>query len=227
VESMLHWLGYGLCHQLPERSFIGGGIQVPVCARDTGIYMGFVVAILVMALLEGRERPTEPPSLLKSLVLGLMVGTMVFDGVTSYAGLRATTNEIRLLTGLAAGYALAAFTLPLLNGQLWAVAGRGRVLGTNTRFGLFLGSLPIAWLLIFYIAPVLGIFYPLMVGVAVILTFMVVNLVIVCLLPAFERKANRLTDAWPALLISLGLTAAELILASYLKYWLESVAGLR
>jgi len=224
---MLHWLGYGLCHQLPERSFIGGGVQVPVCARDTGIYMGFVIAILVMAVLEGRERPTEPPSVLKSLVLGLMVGTMVFDGVTSYAGLRTTTNEIRLLTGLAAGYALAAFTLPLLNGQLWAVAGRGRVLGTNARFGLFLGSLPIVWLLIFYIAPVLGVFYPLMVGVAVIVTFMVVNLVIVCLLPAFERKANRLTDAWPALLISLGLTGAELILASYLKYWLESVAGLR
>lgn len=224
---MLHWLGYGLCHQLPERSFIGGGVQVPVCARDTGIYAGFVVAILVMALLEGRERPTEPPSLLRSLVLGLMVGAMVLDGVSSYAGLRTTSNEIRLLTGLTTGYALAAFTLPLLNGQLWAVAGRGRVLGTNTRFGLFLGSLPIAWSLIFYAAPVLGAFYPVMVGVCVIVTFVVVNLVIVCLLPAFERKASRLSDSWLALLISLGLTAAELILASYLKYWLERVAGLR
>lgn len=227
MEPLLHWLGYGLCHQLPERSFAGGGLQVPVCARDTGMYIGFVAALLVMAWLEGRERPTEPPSLLKGLVLGLMVAAMVFDGITSYAGWRTTTNELRLLTGLTTGYALAALTLPLLNGQLWAVAGRGRVLGTSTRFAVFLGSLPIAWLLIFYLAPALGVFYPLLVGGSIIATFAAVNLVIVCLLPAFERRANRFADAWFAVLISLGLTVAELALASYLKYWLEGVAGLR
>jgi len=227
VELVLHWLGYGLCHQLPERSFVAGGLQVPVCARDTGIYVGFAVALVLMAALEGRERPTEPPSALKSLVLALMVGIMVLDGITSYAGLRATTNGIRLLTGLTAGYALAAFTIPLLNGQLWARSGIGRVLGTRARFAWFLGSLPIVWMLVFYAAPYLGVVYPLLVALAITVTFSTVNMVIVCLLPVFERKAVRLRDAWPAALISISLTALELTAASYLKFWLESIAGLR
>jgi len=227
VELVLHWLGYGLCHQLPERSFMAGGLQVPVCARDTGIYVGFSVALMVLAIMEGRQRPTEPPSRLKSLALALMVGVMVLDGITSYAGLRTTTNEIRLLTGLTAGYALAAFTMPLLNGQLWMRSGQGRVLGTRAHFAWFLASLPFVWLLVFYLFPYLGVAYPVLVAVSIIVTFTTVNMVIVCLLPAFERKASRFRDAWLAVAISLGLTTIELVAASYLKFWLESVTGLR
>lgn len=227
MDTFLHWLGYGLCHQLPERSFFGAGLQVPVCARDTGIYVGFAIAALIIAILEGRERQTEPPGLMRSLLLAGFVLMMVIDGVTSYSGLRGTTNEIRLATGLATGWALAAFTVPLLNGQLWEQAGRSRILSGHGRFLVFLGALAPTWLLVFYAAPLLGVVYPVLVAVAVIVTFAMVNLVIVCLLPPFERRARRLRDAWLPILLSLMFTVLELAAASYLKYWLEKLAGLR
>ena len=61
IAEFLQWMGFGLCHQLPERSFFGGGVQVPVCARDTGIYVGFVVAFAVIALVHSGERPKGFP----------------------------------------------------------------------------------------------------------------------------------------------------------------------
>ena len=39
--------GSVLCHQLPARSFFLWGVQMPVCARCTGIYAGAAVAALV------------------------------------------------------------------------------------------------------------------------------------------------------------------------------------
>ena len=50
LQGFLHWMGYGLCHQLPERSFFGGGVQVPVCARDTGIYFGVLISLALIAI---------------------------------------------------------------------------------------------------------------------------------------------------------------------------------
>ena len=61
IQSFLHWLGFGLCHQLPERSFFGGGTQVPVCARDTGIYLGFMLSLIAdLARAQGGPPPRVP-----------------------------------------------------------------------------------------------------------------------------------------------------------------------
>lgn len=40
---------YG-CHQLPERSFFIGGYQFPLCARCTGITIGYLFALLLCIL---------------------------------------------------------------------------------------------------------------------------------------------------------------------------------
>lgn len=225
MEQVLHWLGYGLCHQLPERSFFGGGIQVPVCARDTGIYLGFAVALIILAVLHRGERPTEVPSAEKSALLGLFVIAMAVDGVTSYAGMRDTTNAIRLATGLGTGFALAAFTLPLVNGELWRRAGRGRVLQGAGRAAVFFGALPVTFLLVLYVAPALGVVYPIAVGASIIATFVSVNLVIASLLPWFERRADRLRDAWAPLVLALAFSLLEIAATAQLKAMLEHAAA--
>lgn len=38
VKTQLH---FSLCHRLPERSFFWKGKQFPVCARCTGIHIGY------------------------------------------------------------------------------------------------------------------------------------------------------------------------------------------
>ncbi len=87
IAEFLQWMGFGLCHQLPERSFVGGGVQVPVCARDTGIYVGFVVAFAVIALVHRGERPREFPRPYVWAVMGVLLALLAWDGVTSYAAL--------------------------------------------------------------------------------------------------------------------------------------------
>lgn len=224
LQSVLDAIGYGLCHQLPERSLFGGGIQVPVCARDAGIYLGFSMALIVLALMH-RDRPSGVPSTRVNLMLGLGVALMAIDGLTSYAGLRATTNEIRLLTGLITGFALAAWIVPMINAELWRNPGSGRVLDNGRRLAWYAAALVFSYVAVWYGGPQLGAVYPILATVSIIVTFTAVNLVIVLLLPAFEGRAERLRDAWLPLVLALVLTAVELTLSAWLKAWLLGAAA--
>jgi uncharacterized membrane protein len=224
LNAVLQWIGFGLCHQLPERSFFGGGVQVPVCARDTGIYVGFIASILILALLQ-RTRPTRLPGLGVSILLAAMLFSMVLDGVLSYAGLRETTNAVRLLTGLAAGYSMAAVATPLINDELWRRASSERVLSRTTTVFAWLGSMLLIFALLFWLAPLLGVVYPVFVTVCILATLTAVNLLIVLLLPAFGRKAERFRDARIALALAFALSLFEIAVAALLKYLLVMLVG--
>jgi uncharacterized membrane protein len=194
-----------------------------VCARDAGIYLGFVVALTVLALLY-RDRPTYAAPTWVNIVLALGVAAMAIDGFTSYAGLRTTTNEIRFLTGHLTGFAIAAWLVPMLNAELWRTSGSGRVLGKPMEFGAYLVALVASYAALWYLGPLLGVLFPITATLAIIVTFVVVNLVIVSLMPPFERRVDRLRDAWLMLLIALGLTAVELAMSAWLKVWALGIA---
>ena len=217
LQAFLHWLGYGLCHQLPERSFFGGGVQVPVCARDTGIYIGFCISLALIAVLHRPERPREFPTAWGWTAFALMIGSMAVDGGTEYAGLRSTTNDLRLITGLASGFAIALLLTPMLNDSVWRRGDSGRVLDPLWRLGAWLSAVPLAYVAVWYGAPLLGVGYPILVAVAILVTLSVVNMVMVCLTPWFDRKATRLIDAWPPFLVGLVLAFAEIWLAGLLR----------
>ncbi len=218
--TLLHWFGFGLCHQLPERSLFGGGVQVPVCARDTGIYAGIVVSLLVISRLQ--RRPSGLPSLGVSVLLAAFVAVMALDGITSYAGIRETTNAVRLATGLLCGYAIGALLAPLINDQLWRTSSSERVLGTSRTLVLWLFSLPAAFAILWWGGPLFGVVYPGLVAIAVIAALTAVNLVIVTLLEVFERKADRLREAWLPLLLAFGIAWVEIFVSAALKLWLEA-----
>ena len=224
LQSLLDAIGFGLCHQLPERSFFGGDVRVPVCSRDVGIYVGFAVALLVLAL-SHRDRPRKVPPAWVNAVLALGVGLMAADGISSYAGLRPTTNEIRLITGLMTGFALAAWVMPLINSELWRTPGQGRVLGGSREVVLYLGAFCAAYGVIWYWAPHFGVAYPIGVAGAIIATFVAVNLAIVSLLPPFGARSETLAQAWPALVLALALTGAQLAVSSLLKTWLIGLSA--
>lgn len=217
LDAVLRFLGFGLCHQLPERSFFGGGVQVPVCARDTGIYVGFVVALIVIALLDrGRRRSQTPPAWLLAVAI-LFLLAMAWDGITSYTGLRVTTNEIRLATGLAAGFALAIVVAPILNGQLWRGGSPGRLLGRLPEAIAWLLALPVTYAVVLWGGPLIGLWYPVVVGASILATFTTVNLVVVALIPRFEHAAGSVSELLPPVAISLAATIAEIALADALR----------
>ena len=224
VQSFLHSMGYGLCHQLPERSFFGGGVQAPVCARDTGIYFGFLISLAVISALHRGRRPREFPPTMTWVAIALMIGAMGLDGATEYAGLRPTTNELRLITGLLAGFAIGAIVMPMLNDELWHESARERVLGTPEKLMVWLAAVPASYAVIYWVLPLLGVGYPLLVALAIVGTLTAVNLVMVCMIPMFERRATRLWQAWGAILLAVALSFIEIWLSALLRIGLVAVA---
>ncbi|MRS12902.1 MAG: DUF2085 domain-containing protein [Actinobacteria bacterium] len=223
LESLFKAIGYGLCHQLPERSLFGGGYQLPVCARDTGIYFGFTLGLIVLAVLARKSRPSELPRWPVLVLVGLFIAAMGFDGTTSYAGLRSTTNDIRLATGLATGWGLSALTWPMVNAQVWRAPGDGRVPDGARQVMLWLGGVAAAFPLVRWAMPVLGAGFPVALVIAILATFATINMVFIGLIPRFERRAASLRDLWLPLLLANGLTVLELAGAAWLRSLAESL----
>lgn len=113
----MNQVGYAICHQLPERSLTYGGRALPVCARDTGLFIGFTVGTLALLLAYG-ALPRRYPDWPKLAILFLFIVPTVADALSSYAGLRESTNALRLATGSLAGAGLAALVFPLAVTQL-------------------------------------------------------------------------------------------------------------
>lgn len=225
LQTLLHGLGFGLCHQLPARSFFGGGVQAPVCARDEGIYFGVLLGLGMLALLHRGKRPSEFANRLGMVVAIVLVGFMAWDGVTEYAGLRSTNNELRLITGLCAGYAIAMYVGPMLNGELLRRSDPVRVLEPGWRLGLYCLSIPVAYAVIFFGGPYLGVVYPTLVGLGIIGALVAVNLVVVALLPPWERSVERPPDLVVPGLVALALAAVEIAGAALLKLGLLALVS--
>ncbi len=225
ISAFLQWLGFGLCHQLPERSFFGGGIQAPVCARDTGIYIGFVVSLALVALLHRGERRRGFPGAAAWIVFGLLVAWMGFDGFSSYAGLRTTTNELRLITGLGVGFASAAILAPMLNEELWKRSSSARILDPTWRLAVWVVAMPVTWAALWWLAPLLGIAYPLLIALCILATFTAINLVIIGMLPPFDRAADRISQLILPATIALAVTFVEIWLAGLMRVALFALAG--
>lgn len=83
---------YG-CHQLPERSFFIGGYQFPLCARCTGITIGYLLALLLCIL-----------QMIVPLWLSfLMLIPLIVDGGVQLLFYIMSNNIRRFVTGLVFG----------------------------------------------------------------------------------------------------------------------------
>ena len=82
------------CHQMSERSFFIRGVQLPLCARCTGIVLGFLLLGPLVSIF-------TPGNMYLSLALILL---MCLDGLLQLKGVLQSTNLRRVLSGLGFGY---------------------------------------------------------------------------------------------------------------------------
>lgn len=92
--ALMDWCSkYWGCHQLPERSFFYKGYQFPICARCTGILLGYICAFVFLLL-------NIHLSFYLSIIL---IIPMAFDGTIQLFTSYESNNAKRLFSGVMAG----------------------------------------------------------------------------------------------------------------------------
>ncbi len=137
-------IGSAVCHQDPTHSFFIAGLQMPLCARCTGMYLGALLSFL-FHFLQGRNGRFPPRYVL--IVLGLFFLAFAMDSLNSLAAslgkvwnIYQTTNLTRLATGMGAGIVIGAVLAPLFNQTVWANWGHESALSNGKTMVLLLAA---------------------------------------------------------------------------------------
>jgi len=220
LQNIIYFFGFGLCHQIPERTLAAGGYLFTVCARDTGTHVGFAATLVVAALQFHlrKIRPSDLPPWPMLVVVGLLFIPMGIDGASSYLGLRETTNLIRFFTGLPAGIAVGILVAPLLSA---IHADADPALKAFKSAPEFIGQVLAAAALgsLFYLLyPLLGVLSP-WVGILALLSFVIsLNLLVLYGLGRLKRPIRRLADWLGPLAWALLMTLVELALLDLIRF---------
>jgi len=86
------------CHQIAERSYYLNGNELPICSRDVGLSIGLLTGMLIGLLYARRFNPFL-------LAAGLL--PMALDGGLQSLSSYRSNNDLRILTGIIAGLAVA------------------------------------------------------------------------------------------------------------------------
>ncbi|MEF8835817.1 MAG: DUF2085 domain-containing protein [Candidatus Thermoplasmatota archaeon] len=117
------------CHQKHERSYSLNGNQMPVCARDVGIFIGFSSGFLLMSFTRGARNlknilldiinvNTEISEIKKTFIL-IIVGAifalpLILDGGIQLVSDYESFNAFRTFTGLLFGFGFSVFISGLI-----------------------------------------------------------------------------------------------------------------
>lgn len=90
------------CHQRADRSFFVRNRQFPICARCTGVVLGYIIALVVFIF-------CMTPLWLCTLLCVIMF----LDWLIQYLKIKESNNIRRLITGILGGYGLLSFEINL------------------------------------------------------------------------------------------------------------------
>lgn len=99
-KAWIKWMNLGGrigCHQKPERSLYLKGYQMPVCARCTGVFIGYMISAIsfLFPKIKYRKRTAAAGSTI-----------MLADWSLQYFGLKESTNRRRFITGVLGGFGI-------------------------------------------------------------------------------------------------------------------------
>lgn len=231
-------IGYAVCHRISERSFHIGSIQLPLCARCSGMYLGAVTGLVFQSLIGWKRMKIPHWSILA--LLAVFVGAFGIDGSNSYLyllkqispgilpnipNLYVPNNTLRLLTGSGMGLGLGVMLFPAFNQTVWG-DGEDKPAITGWKwFGLLLGIQLVFDLLVLTEIPV--VLYPLAIistlGVWLLLS-MVYSMVWVMIMGQ-DNKFTKLRQLWLPLLAGLTIAMIQTAAVDALRFWLTGTWG--
>lgn len=229
--NRMRWIDSGICAQLPTHSFYPGGEQLPLCARNTGIYLGFLVTLITLhARGRGQAQRFPPWPIITVLVCGAIA--LVIDGFNSLAldlgqpHLYQPQNLIRLATGLVTGLALASLALPALNRLLWCAQNELRSIASWHALLLLVPALIVCFFAV--VSQSVFVLYPLaLLSTAGVLTALSsVNLIVIVAASKRDETFVCYRELLPFLGMAFILAAGEMLLLAQLKFTLLRALGL-
>lgn len=149
--ARLRALDGGICAQAGTHSYWPGGQQLPLCSRNTGIYLGFALTFFTLLAL-GRLRAVRFPGAWVAIILALAVIFMAEDGFNSFLldlglpHLYHPDNRLRLASGLGTGVAMCVFLVPVANTLIWREEGDHSTFRTPRQLALMLPILLLGFL---------------------------------------------------------------------------------
>jgi uncharacterized membrane protein len=226
LEWKMFAVVHGVCAQAHTVDM--AGLRLPLCARNTGIYGGFVVTTLYLLAL-GRARAAKLPPWPITIALLVFVAIMAVDGFNSMLldmflpHLYTPQNELRTLTGIGMGVAIAVLMFLMLNISLRHNADHEqRILGNWIELG---GALLINLLVLAALyGNVWFMFWPIAIvswlGITGVLYG--INLLLTALFTGYEGKITRAAQLAKPATIALVFTLIELGALSAARFWLEA-----
>lgn len=93
------------CHQRADRSYFIAGYQFPICARCTGVLIGYASALILYRVYH-----------ISIWLCALFMLIMFVDWFLQYKNICQSTNFRRLITGLLCGHGLLNLIIILIGG---------------------------------------------------------------------------------------------------------------
>ncbi len=229
LADRLHMVVHGVCAQAHYLTI--GSYTMPLCARNTGIYAGFLAMVLYLLAL-GRQRASKLPPLPITILLAAAIVAMAIDGLNSMAldvggyNLYTPRNTLRVASGLGMGMALGSFMLVIFNLSLRYDAQRDQRVLRNWAELLGAGVVAVLLYMLLFFAPT-WLYYPLAVFsvVGIVVVLFMSNVFVAAMLSGLESRVLKLRQLARAATIGALLTAIELGLLAALRVWIERAAG--
>ncbi len=125
VIALAHWFGSAVCHQWPSHSYFIAGVELPLCARCTGLYLGGLLTLIYLGWRHPRAVGLPPAWMLAAMVLFFLA--WAGDGVNSFLAsfptplphLYPPQNILRATTGMLMGITLGTLVFIMFNSLLW------------------------------------------------------------------------------------------------------------
>ena len=225
LEWKMYAVVHGVCAQAHTVDM--AGLRLPLCARNTGIYSGFLVTVLFLLAL-GRGRAAKLPPWPILITLLLFVVLMGLDGFNSLLvdifmpHLYTPRNELRTLTGSGMGVAMAVLMFLMFNMSLRQnPATDQRIMGNWLELGGAIG------LNLIVLAAMYGnlsfMFWPIAFSAWLGITGILygINTLLTALFMGYEGKVTRMIQLAKPATWALVFTLIELGALAAARFWLE------